>query len=90
MLLYVTMSWWTPYIIYFWISILALCVAPFLFNPHQFVFSDFFIDYRYVHDRAFRPALFIFPSVNSYGGCPVETRAHTTTLGSGIAVYRER
>ncbi|KAG9313769.1 1,3-beta-glucan synthase component FKS1 [Chiua virens] len=46
MLLYVTMAWWTPYLIYFWISILALCVAPFLYNPHQFVFSDFIIDYR--------------------------------------------
>ncbi|KAK0223683.1 1,3-beta-glucan synthase [Armillaria fumosa] len=46
MLLYVTLSLWTPYLIYFWISIVALCVAPFLFNPHQFVFSDFIIDYR--------------------------------------------
>ncbi|KAF8119311.1 glycosyltransferase family 48 protein [Boletus edulis] len=46
MLLYVTMAWWTPYLIYFWFSILALCIAPFLFNPHQFVFSDFIIDYR--------------------------------------------
>ncbi|TFK75742.1 1,3-beta-glucan synthase [Pluteus cervinus] len=46
MLLYVTLSLWTPYLIYFWISILSLCIAPFLFNPHQFVFSDFVIDYR--------------------------------------------
>ncbi|KIK07095.1 glycosyltransferase family 48 protein [Laccaria amethystina LaAM-08-1] len=46
MLLYVTLSLWTPYLIYFWISILSLCIAPFLFNPHQFVFSDFIIDYR--------------------------------------------
>ncbi|KAL0946250.1 hypothetical protein HGRIS_012507 [Hohenbuehelia grisea] len=46
MLLYVTLSMWTPYLIYFWISILSLCIAPFLFNPHQFVFSDFIIDYR--------------------------------------------
>lgn len=45
-LLYVTMALWTPYLIYFWISILALCVAPFLFNPHQFAFADFVIDYR--------------------------------------------
>ncbi|TFK31470.1 1,3-beta-glucan synthase [Crucibulum laeve] len=45
-LLYVTLTLWTPYLIYFWISILALCIAPFLFNPHQFVFSDFIIDYR--------------------------------------------
>ncbi|KII91785.1 glycosyltransferase family 48 protein [Plicaturopsis crispa FD-325 SS-3] len=46
MLLYVTMALWTPYLIYFWISILALCIAPFLFNPHQFAFSDFVVDYR--------------------------------------------
>lgn len=86
MLLYVTMAWWTPYLIYFWISILALCVAPFLFNPHQFVFSDFIIDYRYVQVRAFQPVphSYLF-SGNSYGGCPVGTRAHTTTPGSGIA-----
>ncbi|KAF8830140.1 hypothetical protein HHX47_DHR2000675 [Lentinula edodes] len=46
MLLYVTLTLWTPWIIYFWVSIIALCVSPFLFNPHQFVFSDFVIDYR--------------------------------------------
>ncbi|KAF9448440.1 glycosyltransferase family 48 protein [Macrolepiota fuliginosa MF-IS2] len=46
MLLYVTLVNWTPFLIYFWISIVSLCVAPFLFNPHQFVFSDFIIDYR--------------------------------------------
>ena len=40
-LLYVTLSLWTTYLIYFWISILALCVAPFLFDPHQLSFSDF-------------------------------------------------
>ncbi|KAF8911358.1 1,3-beta-glucan synthase [Mucidula mucida] len=46
MLLYVTLTLWTPYLIYFWISIVALCVAPFVFNPHQFAFSDFLVDYR--------------------------------------------
>jgi 1,3-beta-glucan synthase len=46
MLLYVTVSLWTPYLIYFWISTLALCVAPFMFNPHQFAVADFVIDYR--------------------------------------------
>ncbi|KAF9045539.1 1,3-beta-glucan synthase [Panaeolus papilionaceus] len=46
MLLYVTLTLWTPYLLYFWISIVALCLAPFWFNPHQFVFSDFIIDYR--------------------------------------------
>lgn len=58
MLLYVTMSWWTPYLIYFWVSILALCVAPFMFNPHQFVFSDFIIDYRYGYVVYFLPPSF--------------------------------
>jgi 1,3-beta-glucan synthase len=46
MLLYVTMTLWTPYLIYFWISVAALCIAPFVFNPHQFAFADFIIDYR--------------------------------------------
>src|SRR5882724_6180238 len=48
MLLYTTSANWDPYLIYFWISTLALCIAPFLFNPHQFAFADFIIDYRYV------------------------------------------
>jgi 1,3-beta-glucan synthase len=46
MLLYVSLSLWTPYLIYFWFSITALCLAPFMFNPHQFVISDFIVDYR--------------------------------------------
>ena len=49
MLLYVTMTIWTPFLIYFWISVAALCVAPFVFNPHQFSFPDFIIDYRWVY-----------------------------------------
>ena len=35
-----------PIVIYFWISIMALCIAPFLFNPHQFSIADFIVDYR--------------------------------------------
>jgi len=46
MLLYVTMSLWINHLIYFWISVLALCVAPFVFNPHQFSWTDFIVDYR--------------------------------------------
>jgi 1,3-beta-glucan synthase len=46
MLLYATMSIWIPHLIYFWVSIVALCIAPFVFNPHQFSFGDFIIDYR--------------------------------------------
>ncbi|CAK5263450.1 unnamed protein product [Mycena citricolor] len=46
MLLYITLADWTPFLIYFWASILSLCIAPFLFNPHQFVFSEWVVDYR--------------------------------------------
>ena len=46
LLLYVSLSLWMPHLIYFWVTVLALCIAPFLFNPHQFSFADFIIDYR--------------------------------------------
>ncbi|KDQ33283.1 glycosyltransferase family 48 protein [Pleurotus ostreatus PC15] len=46
LLLYATMSLWMPHLIYFWASVLSLCIAPFVFNPHQFSFADFIIDYR--------------------------------------------
>ncbi|TFK29933.1 1,3-beta-glucan synthase [Coprinopsis marcescibilis] len=45
-LLYVTLTIWIPHLIYFWFSVMSLCIAPFLFNPHQFSFADFIIDYR--------------------------------------------
>ncbi|RPD75871.1 1,3-beta-glucan synthase [Lentinus tigrinus ALCF2SS1-7] len=45
-LLYVTLTIWTGWVTYFWVSILAMCVSPFLFNPHQFSAADFIIDYR--------------------------------------------
>ena len=41
-----TLAIWIPHLIYFWITDMALCVAPFLFNPHQFAFTDFIINYR--------------------------------------------
>ena len=46
MLLFATTTVWTAWLLYFWISLLALCVSPFLYNPHQFAWNDFFIDYR--------------------------------------------
>ena len=86
MLLYVTLTLWTPWLIYFWVSILSLCIAPFLFNPHQFVFSDFIIDYRYV----FRLFAYVLCVVNHFyspltanfcDGCLEVIQGHTTTLG---------
>ncbi|KAF2444009.1 glycosyltransferase family 48 protein [Karstenula rhodostoma CBS 690.94] len=46
MLLFGTCTVWGPWLIYFWASLLAMCVSPFAFNPHQFSWDDFFIDYR--------------------------------------------
>ncbi|KAJ6083968.1 1-3-beta-glucan synthase component FKS1 [Penicillium sp. IBT 16267x] len=46
MLLFSTSTVWTPALLWFWVSLLALIISPFLFNPHQFAWNDFFIDYR--------------------------------------------
>ena len=45
-LLYASLALWIPHLIYFWFSVLSLCIAPFVFNPHQFSVADFIIDYR--------------------------------------------
>ncbi len=46
MLLFATLTIWQAALTYFWASLLALVICPFLFNPHQFAWNDFFIDYR--------------------------------------------
>ncbi|KEZ45482.1 1,3-beta-glucan synthase component FKS1 [Scedosporium apiospermum] len=46
MLLFATVTIWQAALTYFWVSMLALVVSPFMFNPHQFAWNDFFIDYR--------------------------------------------
>lgn len=46
MLLYVTLTIWVPHLIYFWVTVIALVISPFIFNPHQFSFTDFMVDYR--------------------------------------------
>ncbi|KAJ5638120.1 1-3-beta-glucan synthase component FKS1 [Penicillium lividum] len=46
MLLFSTSTVWTPALLWFWVSLLALIISPFVFNPHQFAWNDFFIDYR--------------------------------------------
>lgn len=46
MLLFATVTVWGVWLVYFWVSLLSLNIAPFLFNPHQFAWNDFFIDYR--------------------------------------------
>lgn len=47
MLIFGTVSMWQPALLWFWITVISMCFAPFIFNPHQFAFADFFIDYRH-------------------------------------------
>ncbi|KAL3426160.1 1,3-beta-glucan synthase component FKS1 [Phlyctema vagabunda] len=46
MLLFATVTVWQAALVYFWPTLLAMCISPFFFNPHQFAWHDFFIDYR--------------------------------------------
>lgn len=46
MLLFGTITVWGYWLLWFWVSLIAFCISPFLFNPHQFAWNDFFIDYR--------------------------------------------
>ncbi|ORZ11336.1 glucan synthase [Lobosporangium transversale] len=46
MLIFASLTMWVPHLLYFWVSVLALVISPFLFNPHQFSFTEFLLDYR--------------------------------------------
>lgn len=46
MLLFCSMYMWHLLILCLWYTIIALCLSPFLFNPNQFLWSEFFLDYR--------------------------------------------
>lgn len=44
--MFATITMWQPSILWFYISFISMCLAPIIFNPHQFSWSKFFIDYR--------------------------------------------
>ncbi|GMM30708.1 1,3-beta-D-glucan synthase [Martiniozyma asiatica (nom. inval.)] len=46
MVLFATVAHWQPALLWFWTIIVALMFSPFVYNPHQFSFEDYFIDYR--------------------------------------------
>jgi len=46
MLLFGTISMWRASLLWFWLTLMAMMVSPFLYNPHQFAWQDFMIDYR--------------------------------------------
>lgn len=45
-LLFGTVAHWQAPLLWFWASLSSLMFSPFIFNPHQFAWEDFFIDYR--------------------------------------------
>lgn len=46
MLLFGTIAHWQAALLWFWAIVIAFMFSPFLFNPHQFAWDDYFIDYR--------------------------------------------
>lgn len=48
MLIFAISTMWQPALLWFMITLLSLTIAPFFFNPHQFLFSEFFNDYTNV------------------------------------------
>lgn len=46
LLLFATMTVWQAGLVWFWVTICGLTLSPFIYNPHQFSWGDFFIDYR--------------------------------------------
>lgn len=45
-ILFGSVSHWQPALLWFWASLSSLVFSPFIFNPHQFAWEDYFIDYR--------------------------------------------
>ncbi|KAH3676412.1 hypothetical protein WICMUC_002043 [Wickerhamomyces mucosus] len=46
MLFYCSLAMWNFALTYFWVTISALLISPFLYNPNQFSWNLFFMDYR--------------------------------------------
>ncbi|CCC72055.1 hypothetical protein NCAS_0J00760 [Naumovozyma castellii] len=46
MLFFGTVAHWNAALLWFWASLSSLLFSPFIFNPHQFSWQDFFLDYR--------------------------------------------
>lgn len=46
MLLFGTIAMWRASLLWFWLTLMAMMVSPFIYNPHQFAWEDFMIDYR--------------------------------------------
>lgn len=45
-IMFATLTIWKISLLWFWVTITSLCLAPFIFNPHQFEWGKYFLDYR--------------------------------------------
>ncbi|CAK7912878.1 1,3-beta-glucan synthase component Gsc2p [[Candida] anglica] len=45
LVLYASITMWVPVLLYFWVTIIGLLICPCLYNPNQFSWCDFFLDY---------------------------------------------
>ncbi|ORX62604.1 glycosyltransferase family 48 protein [Hesseltinella vesiculosa] len=43
---FASLAIWMPHLIYFWFTVIALVISPFVFNPNQFALVDFLLDYK--------------------------------------------
>ncbi|KAI9484674.1 1,3-beta-glucan synthase component-domain-containing protein [Zychaea mexicana] len=45
-MMFASLSMWIPHLVYFWFTVVALIISPFIFNPNQFALVEFLVDYR--------------------------------------------
>lgn len=45
-MLFATFAYWIPHLIYFWFTVVAMIISPFVFNPNQFSPIEFLVDYK--------------------------------------------
>jgi 1,3-beta-glucan synthase len=46
LLLFCSLALWNFALLYFWLTIFSLLIAPCLYNPNQFSWNEFFLDYK--------------------------------------------
>lgn len=47
-LLFASIALWNPSYLWFWMTAFSLCMSPVLYNPHQFAYEAFFLDYGHL------------------------------------------
>ncbi|GEQ72143.1 hypothetical protein JCM33374_g5829 [Metschnikowia sp. JCM 33374] len=60
LVVYFSTSMWRPVFTFFWIIVIGLVISPFIFNPNQFVWNEFFADYmhflKWIHSGNSKPS----------------------------------